>query len=214
MYKHVIVGEGKHDLWFLHEIVTKNRMIGGNSCAVYLELRAFERDVNIEEQPQLSFINGGGSPTVKVSVRTTRPFWIRNIQMMLGVVGDTDTGSIYEKLKTYLDAFLRDEKRHPVLTPTVDFDDEEKSFILKPKADREIPVWTSEVPISLEHQVAKALKAKYKIDSSLNEDETILRAANKLNKTKEEVIRNSTILLKKEKWFEDLRKKLSNKLSL
>ncbi len=213
MYKHIVVGEGKHDLWFLHEMLMKNRLFDNYSCAIYMEIRGFERDANIGEQPNVSLINGGGSYTIKTAIRLTRPFWIRHIQIMVGVVGDTDTGSIYEKLKTCLDVYIRDRKRNPVLTPTVSYDETKKSFILKPKADREIPFWTSEVPISLESQVARALKEKYAIASCLNDEKTILEAARKLKKSEEEIIRTSVVLLKKEKWFSDLLNKLKDKLS-
>ena len=209
----LVVGEGKNDLWFIHEIITQKLAIDPCTCGMYTEIKDFENDVNFSGQKPLSLICGGGSNMHKVAVRVTRPFWIKRAQITLGVVGDTDNGCIYARLKDYLNHYIRDRQRVPVLTPIVDYNDEEKRFVLKPKPNRIIPVWTSEIPESLEVQIERVLKRKYPdLDSSLNDDETIQAVSAKLGTTVEYVVRNSTNLLENKTWFRNLTCKLRQDL--
>jgi hypothetical protein len=81
------------------------------------------------------------------------------------------------------------------------------------KSGRIITVWTFDIPASLEIQLARKLRKKYKwLRKGLNEDEVIFAVSEKLELTVEALFRQSVELFQDCKWFDALCKVLSEKL--
>jgi hypothetical protein len=210
VHKNIIVVEGTNDLFFLREIALNVLSLNPQDCSIFSEIRHFQRAVSCKDQKYLSLICGGGSNLVKSTLIISRQFWNLNTEIVIGVMADSDTGCIYTKLKEGFSEYIKNKNRVPVLTPTLETNDEEKTFLLKPKFDRIIPFWTTEIPNSLEWQIEKVLKIKYpNIDNNLNDDETIKSACAISGNTREEVISNCVVVVSNKKWFKNLLNRLN-----
>jgi hypothetical protein len=213
LHKNIIIVEGENDRIFLHELVINRLKADPNEVAAYPEVREFERDVNNDSQKYLSIVEGGGSEIVRGAIRIIRPFWYVPVQVSIGVVGDLDSGPVYAKLTSYLEKYLKTICKVHVFIPTLLRTDSKKRFILKLKKERVIPIWTFDIPNSLEIQIARSLKKKYsEIKKNCNEDETIKAACKLLKMTKEDILRSSVELLGNQKWLIDLKKHIKQNI--
>lgn len=126
------------------------------------------------------------------------------MQISIGVIGDLDSGPVFPRLIKYLNEYLRTQCKKHNVDPHLICSDSEKRVMMSLKGGRVIIIWTSEIPESLEKQISRVLKRKYRqVRSINNEDEVINTASKILRISKESVIRKSVSLLKNEKWFND-----------
>jgi hypothetical protein len=209
----VIFGEGENDAFFLHEVITSRLKIDPSTVKLYLDFRSFELDIWNMDQKPISILLGGGSGTSQRVVKYSRKFWYEpSATQSIGVIGDLDTGSIYAKVvhlsREYLNTKCKQHNIHPKLSSS----NLKKELKIAVNGET-IIIWAHEVPCSLEIQISRALKRNYpRVRSTKNEDEVIRATARLLKISKEEVIRRSVSMVAQEAWFQELEKKLSDKL--
>jgi hypothetical protein len=204
LHKTIIVVEGENDRTFFHELVRDASIVNPQDIATYSEIRFFERDFSNDDQKRLSIIEGGGSNLTWSAIRIMRPFWYVDAQVSIGVIGDSDTGSVYEKLSEHLKSYLATPCKVHVFKPSLTLLDSEKRVEIRLKKEKVIPMWTFNVPDSLEIQISRSLKKKHpKLKKSLSEDETIENAAQLLGIGKKKIIENCLSLLRNEKWLSE-----------
>lgn len=140
---------------------------------------------------------------IQYTIRLSRQFWgVRSMRFSFGIITDGDKGCIYSDLINRMENFLRDPRRTHHIKPYLTLFKRDKKITLSFKKRDEIPMWTMQIPNSLEIQIANMFKRKYpELRRISSEDDTIREVMAKFSKTKEEVIQMSVALFKGERWF-------------
>ncbi len=187
--------------------------VKSNQVKIYSRLISFTRDVRSSTQANISIIAVDGPVSPKFPVRFVRQFWYIEVsQMSLGVITDGDRGEMYDKLVEYLRLYLDTNCKKHNIDPALSYSDSERKLKMCFNGRRTVTIWTFGVPASLEIQVSKALKEKYKkLRSLAGEDETIRAACHLLSISREDLIRSSVGLLANKKWFIDFCKRFDKR---
>ncbi len=120
----------------------------------------------------------------------------------IGVVADSDHGSVYEAIVKYLDEYLNTPCKKHNIDPEICKDEDRSCVRIRHRDLVDIDLWTFEIPPTLDTQISNSLKRKYdELSQYENEDEIVRVAGELLKKSEEEVIRVTVKLLEDEKWF-------------
>jgi hypothetical protein len=204
-----VIGEGKHDSVFLHEVIVSNLQFSVEYVCHYEKPSIFQRDMANGRQKRISVTCDNGYELPLTVCKLVEDFWYCQDQDCLLVVGDTDRGKIYNKLAHRMDIYINGRRPKPYVNPILTLRPEEEKLTIGLRKGRIVTVWTADVPDSLEIQISKILKANYKwIPKKLNEDQTMELASKKLGISMEQLIRQSVGPLSNLTWFKHLCEKM------
>jgi hypothetical protein len=151
----------------------------------------------------------------RVAVRLARNYWGATTSLSVGIIGDSNSGSLYQELTRYTRTYLATPCKSHCISPRLTSDKRRQTLTLTFRNRRNITLWTFDIPYSLDTQVSSILKSNYApLRRYANEDEIIRAAGNLLQISQEDVIRKSVGLLAtaNQRWFNDLCNKLRRDL--
>jgi len=206
--------EGENDKIFLHEAIIQNLTIDQLQVQTYSTPNQFNSDLQSNRLRMISILEGGGYPNyIKLAVKLSRQFWNITTLFLIGLIGDSDRGHVFNELKSYLTQFLNTPCKTHAITPQITIDDALQMIQLTLRRGRQITIWTMQIPENLEQNLSKKLKISHReFRSEANPHELINKISHKLNISKEELIRRCVTLVGNEQWFIELVSGLREKI--
>jgi hypothetical protein len=114
------VCEGKRDRIFLDETLRTKINVEPGKIKTFEEPRLLEKAIMYGEKAPVLVCEGKGFPgNTKVAVKLSCKFMRYMKQTSMGVVGDSDRGSVYDETTTYLTNYLGTHCRVHALKPQI-----------------------------------------------------------------------------------------------
>lgn len=195
--------EGKRDRIFVEETLRNRINLEPSKIKNFEEPRLLERAITFGERVPVLICDGNGFPgNTRVAVRLSCKFMRYAKSICMGVVGDSDRGSVYGETIAYLTSYLGTPcKAHAIHPQITKLDSDLKATISFDSSNR-VTFWTFEVPNSLEARISEVLKSNYtELTDCCNEEEVLSRATEVLGTDEEGVVRRSVSLFQDETWF-------------
>jgi hypothetical protein len=199
------VCEGRRDRIFLEETLRTMTNAQNTIIKTFEEPKLLEKAIMYGEKAPVMICEGKGFPgNTKVAVRLSCKF-MRYMRFSMGVVGDSDRGSVYDETTTYLESYLGTPcKVHAMRPQIARFDADQKATItLDSKIS--VTIWAFEIPESLEIRICEKLRSNHReLTDCCGEREILNRAVEVLGTDEDGVIRRSVPLFHDAKWFNNL----------
>ncbi|MHA1263650.1 MAG: hypothetical protein ACTSRS_00290 [Candidatus Helarchaeota archaeon] len=203
MNKTIIFCEGKNDKLFIYNTIIRKLNFVPSQIKHYENPSSFIRDVRNNNLKKISILEGGGAPNyIKLAVKLTRQLWNEFELNSIGVIGDSDRGSVYNNLVRFLQQYLATECKKHNVDPQVDINDSEYKLLISFKKGRQISMWSIQIPNTLEANLAVIIKQRYPEFRSVDDPHNLLHEASKKKSlSKEEFIKQCLKIIENEPWF-------------
>lgn len=189
--------------------------IDGHDVNVYLNPDNLNRDIKRKKLNKISMMDfSQHGNIVKYPISLSRQIWVYpKIQLAFGIMVDGDKGKIFNYLVKILNELLADPDRTTRVKPFLNIFFDEERLTLSFDTREEIPMWTMQIPESLENQMEKRYKQIYDdLSKDCSENDTIREVMKKTGKSKEEIYRNAVEVFKEEEWFVHYLEKLKDNI--
>jgi len=189
--------------------------VSSEDVETYCKLELLGKAIVSNRQKRISIAEGNGFPyCIRAAVHLTRQLAYMNDLVSIGVVADSKSDHVYDRLRAVLTTYLETPcKKHNVNPEISCYPKQRLTVSFRP--GRNIIMWSLEIPESLEIQISRVLKKKHpKLRSIDSEDETMEVASRMFKTSKESIVRKSVGLLENESWFNDFCIRLRNNIDL
>lgn len=202
--KHLIIAcEGKKDRIFFQEMILSKAPNRNIQLKTYPNETSLISDISARRQATVSVVEGNGfDGCITIAVHLSRNLWFVDSPQSIGVVADSDHGSVYEATVKYLEKYLNTPCKKHNINPTIVEDNDKSCVHIRHSDIVDIDLWTFEIFPTLDLNMSNSLKVKHEeLKQYENEDEVIKIAGRLFYNSEEEAIKTTVGLLENEEWF-------------